>query len=53
MQALQAALVGKPHSRAGVKAAVAEVRALHPGQDRELDELESWLMAQVEVQVRR
>jgi lipoate---protein ligase len=49
VQALQGALVDKPYSRAGVKAAVAEVRTLHPGQERELDELEAWLMGQVEV----
>ncbi|WNG33280.1 lipoate--protein ligase [Archangium minus] len=49
VQDLQAALVGKPYSRAGVKDAVTGLRAQYPGQERELDELEAWLMKQVEV----
>ncbi len=49
VQDLQTALVGKPYSRSGVKQAVDGIRARHPGQTRELDELETWLMNQVEV----
>ncbi|RKH21409.1 lipoate--protein ligase [Corallococcus sp. CA047B] len=49
VQDLQAALVGKPHSRNGVQQAVAEARSRHPAQERELGELEAWLMGQVEV----
>lgn len=49
VQDLQSSLVGKPYRRSGVKEAITEVRARHTGQDRELAELEAWMMDQVEV----
>lgn len=46
---LEASLQGKPYSRAGIEAALSEVKALQPQLESELEELERWLKDQVEV----
>lgn len=46
---LQAALQGKPYSKAGMEAVVSDLRARHPGIYAELDELAKWLKDQVEI----